>query len=851
MRGVILIRKIAGGLSVSYMAARLYSRIVRKFGAGAPVIVSLTLTSFLTLNQIRLYGHDTRGWVLPARSWFVDMLREGDLPLWFGVVRYGFPTIVAQFSHAFWSPIATVFSFFGAYDATTLSKEFFAWRLIALTGSWMFARSHVRTDAVAWAVGATYIASGSMVTADLQLGVYVGLALMPWVLAGIDRCIDGYSWKSFGFGSGLIGIAGATLLWSAYPGIWLMAPVYLAPYVAVRIMGIRHGRNRLGGIVAIFCGVTLSVIGWIPILIETVRFPIFGDQWRINSDPNLGLLDGWAIVGYFMANPGYIKHSSSTAIPPVYVGVTLATIILIALLSIIINIIYKINKTVLTIILLLLLIYAIIIQSYIIVLIIVLYIFLRSLFLYFPFIITNKEIYIILYIILLYFILNSSEIINKHRQILFPFTFVRWQHYNVYIVNLFIIMISYSIIENNMYIENIKHWRNNCVIYLNYIRTSLLSFILSLSVILIGLAMAVSDSISRIDWQPRGIAVSSLVWTVIIILYIIVLLYYMIHLKNVVFIKQYYYISISFLFLFFIVTMYSWIVSMRPPSWWTYFTMINPIIMIAIDVFQLFIILLILFIIMYKVTINNVLFTIILLNTFDVSIANLRYYSELEIMWNNEIPAKISNQAVGVSRSSISARENIIELATTMPHMWQFPGAMPEVSRVDSEWATPSVFSNFAQFPRDWEQAAYDHDVVVRSVDFRGLTASDREPVSLGKCSEFRDPPSVEMHRFVSTRIDATVTLKCGGLLVWTDSWSPGWKVYINGKMAQVLRVNRAVRGVMMPAGISELRWSYRPPFFTSLILAMGSGIATSLLLLIWAIMGRNSQGALHNTVLN
>lgn len=49
------------------------------------------------------------------------------------------------------------------------------------------------------------------------------------------------------------------------------------------------------------------------------------------------------------------------------------------------------------------------------------------------------------------------------------------------------------------------------------------------------------------------------------------------------------------------------------------------------------------------------------------------------------------------------------------------------------------------------------------------------------------------------------------GLLFVSEVWAPGWRAYVDGAAAPVLRVNGAFRGVVVPAGGHEVRLAYRP----------------------------------------
>jgi hypothetical protein len=49
------------------------------------------------------------------------------------------------------------------------------------------------------------------------------------------------------------------------------------------------------------------------------------------------------------------------------------------------------------------------------------------------------------------------------------------------------------------------------------------------------------------------------------------------------------------------------------------------------------------------------------------------------------------------------------------------------------------------------------------------------------------------------------------GVLVLVDAWDPGWRAWIDGRPAQVLRANSSFRAVSMPAGRHMVEMRYRP----------------------------------------
>jgi uncharacterized membrane protein YfhO len=50
---------------------------------------------------------------------------------------------------------------------------------------------------------------------------------------------------------------------------------------------------------------------------------------------------------------------------------------------------------------------------------------------------------------------------------------------------------------------------------------------------------------------------------------------------------------------------------------------------------------------------------------------------------------------------------------------------------------------------------------------------------------------------------------------VLTDSWAPGWKAKVDGRDADVQRVDYLIRGVAVPAGRHTVEFRYEPATWT------------------------------------
>jgi hypothetical protein len=71
-------------------------------------------------------------------------------------------------------------------------------------------------------------------------------------------------------------------------------------------------------------------------------------------------------------------------------------------------------------------------------------------------------------------------------------------------------------------------------------------------------------------------------------------------------------------------------------------------------------------------------------------------------------------------------------------------------------------------------------------------------------------PPQVQVARRDQTRVQLVVSTATDGLLVLADPWYPQWQVTIDGKPAELLRVDHTLRGVRVPAGSHQVVFTYR-----------------------------------------
>ena len=80
----------------------------------------------------------------------------------------------------------------------------------------------------------------------------------------------------------------------------------------------------------------------------------------------------------------------------------------------------------------------------------------------------------------------------------------------------------------------------------------------------------------------------------------------------------------------------------------------------------------------------------------------------------------------------------------------------------------------------------------------------------------------------IPSRITVSLDMETPGMVVLADLWDKGWRAYLDGRPAPILRANHAVRGVEAPAGKATLEFRYEPASLAwGLRLSVAAGLAT------------------------
>jgi len=141
----------------------------------------------------------------------------------------------------------------------------------------------------------------------------------------------------------------------------------------------------------------------------------------------------------------------------------------------------------------------------------------------------------------------------------------------------------------------------------------------------------------------------------------------------------------------------------------------------------------------------------------------------------------------------------------------------PEMKEVFQGEGGLNVYEDPLAFPRAWTV----HEVARISNDDQGRYYVSNELDGLRrKAFMSAAPPPVDacvgdeqpqFQTYAASRVIVRANMACRGMLVLSDTYYPGWRAYVDGKRVPIYEVNFGMRGVVVPAGSHEVRFSYRP----------------------------------------
>ena len=172
--------------------------------------------------------------------------------------------------------------------------------------------------------------------------------------------------------------------------------------------------------------------------------------------------------------------------------------------------------------------------------------------------------------------------------------------------------------------------------------------------------------------------------------------------------------------------------------------------------------------------------------------------------------------------------------------------------RLAYEGADARVYANEHALPRafvverqivvpDAERAK--EVVTERAFDGRRVAVTETSVPGLPRASVGGEPGgSARVVQYEDERVRIEATTPRPALLILTDNYYPGWKAAVDGREAQVHRVDYLLRGVRLPAGAHTVEFRYEPASWTLGLLV--SGLALGSMIVVCVVWWYRHRGA-------
>lgn len=298
----------------------------------AIVIVCVMYVSYLL--GIRRIQHDTQLYAYAARAFLSDCLHLHVAPMWDPISNMGIPMGAAP-NHSIYNPLAVLSCGLFHYTIYTVPLEFVLTALIAFYGAYAWLRIQDISTPLAFAGAIAYAGSPGLFNLHTCYPASISPALLPWLFVAADLIALGNTrrerWRGI--------IVGAICLWLLFVGGYIGLVLMLLPFMIIYVAGLmvinrsfltirRIGELILDTILIFILTLALVFVPLTEFLITYYgHFDELRRSYTVNFTPYLGALPYRSPLTLFLANgsgfgmvPGlgqmYVGAAIALLIPP-------------------------------------------------------------------------------------------------------------------------------------------------------------------------------------------------------------------------------------------------------------------------------------------------------------------------------------------------------------------------------------------------------------------------------------------------------------------------------------------------------------------------------------------------------
>jgi hypothetical protein len=190
-------------------------------------------------------------------------------------------------------------------------------------------------------------------------------------------------------------------------------------------------------------------------------------------------------------------------------------------------------------------------------------------------------------------------------------------------------------------------------------------------------------------------------------------------------------------------------------------------------------------------------------------------------------------------------RPHLMVLEEKKPSPYQPPPYRPMV---------PLLYENLGVLPRAYLAPSFQvvpdekemRDLLVRKAfdPARTVLLQERPGFPAAKPDRIADKDSLRFLRRELNRLHLEVSCQGPRMLFLSETFYPGWQVWVDSRKEKILRANHAFRAVALGPGSHRVVFSYRPlSFFLGLMISLGTAILLAGALLWFKIRRRRRDG--------